>query len=65
MTPPIRFRTDASQNNGGPVTHARPATLIGDMTGIGASVATSSRIADYTYRIAALTVGLALLVTGM
>jgi len=65
MTPPVGFPTDPSNDAGDSVIPIRPAAIIDDMTGTGAAVATPSRIADYTYRIVALTAGIALLVTGM
>ncbi len=56
MTPLIGFRPDAQKNAGGPLVLIPPVAV----TGTGAA---HSPVADYAYRIAALTAGLALLVT--
>ncbi|MBS1798261.1 MAG: hypothetical protein JSS95_00400 [Acidobacteria bacterium] len=60
MTPPIGFRTDTSNDAAATLVPIGPvATLACD----GATLAPTSRFADYAYRIAALTAGLALLAT--
>jgi hypothetical protein len=59
MTPPIRLRTDTSNESGGTVMPIVPATaMAGD-----AITLPPSQFADYAYRIATLTAGLALLAT--
>jgi hypothetical protein len=60
MTPPIGFRTDNSSKTGGTVIPIMPTAAIG---GEGATLVAPSQFADYAYRIAALTAGIALLTT--
>ena len=60
MTPPIGFRTDASTDATTTLIPIGPAAALACD---GASIASPSQFADYAYRIAALTAGLALLAT--
>jgi hypothetical protein len=62
MTPLIGFRTKTANAPQGPLAEIRPAPAIADATGV-AVVDTSLSAADYAYRIAALTAGLAFLAT--
>ena len=65
MTPPIGFRTtDKTGNPKGTLNEIRPPAAIPGATASPAlrpSATSPSRTADYTYRIAALAAGLALL----
>jgi hypothetical protein len=59
MTPPIRSRIDTSNESDGTVMPIGPvAAMAGD-----AVILPPSQFADYAYRIATLTAGLALLAT--
>jgi len=62
MTPLVGFRTETANDPKGSLAEIRPAALIAEATGT-AAVGSSSAAADYAYRIAALTAGLALLAT--
>lgn len=60
MTPPIRLWTDTSTATSSPAIPVPPAAAV---AGDGAAAPVASQFVDYAYRIAALTVGLALLTT--
>ena len=60
MTPPIGVRTDNTNSPTDSLMEVRPAAAIADA---GFGVIPRSQVADYTYRIAALAAGLALLAT--
>lgn len=60
MTPPIGFRTDASTDASATLVPIGSAAVLGCD---GATHTPASQFADYAYRIAALTAGLALLAT--
>ncbi len=71
MTPPIGFRTGKTADAKNSLTEIRPPAALtdaaptGDSTPHAASTPSSPRVADYAYRIAALTAGLVLLATVM
>jgi hypothetical protein len=62
MNPLIGFRTETTNAPQGSLAEIRPAAAIAEATGT-AAVGPSLSAADYAYRIAALTAGLAFLAT--
>ncbi|MEG9435540.1 hypothetical protein JAO29_05110 [Edaphobacter sp. HDX4] len=65
MTPLFAFRTSNSSDPKGALPEIRPVAACAGAKTVLSTPATSSRAADYAYRIATLTAGLVLLATVM
>ncbi len=63
MTPPIGFRIDRSIRSNENISPLIPITACAGIGSDAATLAAPSPFADYAYRIAALTAGIALLAT--